>query len=371
MTKSGSFKRTVRRRAAEAGRTYTEELAVTEAEEVNRRFSVQAAWSSEGLGDHLREIYGIDVSAITQLSPHGAGVFKIERADGPAWVARLFHDGGRPVESVLGDIEIMRHLEAHDFPGERVAHENPMSRLADHDVLVTVHAPGRHHEDTQALEGLAELLGRLHRLPRGEGRVLRDGGAFGHDTANEGKPRMDARAAIGFLDSVAHRIAPEGRPVLDRLRAELEGVDAGDGLPEALTTLNVTGRDVVVGNDGAFTFVDWKPAGQGPRIVSLAWLLYGAAQRGHPMGPHPDQIDLDLVRRTVQGYARQITPTPEELDRLAKIIRLHQLYMAAWYYWHSALGGHTPTGHEGYMPRHDLTDVVAEAAVAEFDKAAG
>lgn len=371
MTKSGSFKRTVRQRAAEAGRTYTEELAVTEAEEVNRRFSVQAAWSSEGLATHLHETYGVEVSAITQLSPHGAGVFRIDRAEGAAWVARLFHDGGRPQESVLGDIEILRHLEAHEFPAERVAHEEPLTRLGDHDVLVTVYAPGTAHADVRQLEALAELLGRLHRLPRGAGLVLRDGGAFGHDTANEGKPKMDARAGIGFLDSVAHRIAPEGRPVLDALRSELDRTDVGDGLPEALTTLNVTGRDVIVGKDGAFTFVDWKPAGQGPRIVSLAWLLYGAAQRGHPMGPHPDQIDLDLVRRTVHGYARQITPTTEELDRLSKIIRLHQLYMAAWYYWQSALGGRTPTGQEGFMPRHDLTDVVAETAVAEFQKAAG
>ena len=308
---------------------------------------------------------------ITQLSPHGAGVFRVDRADGPTWVARLFHEGGRPAESVLGDIEIMRHLEAHGFPAERVAHAEPLSRLADDDVLVTLHAPGKPGVGAEHAEALAEMLGRLHRLPPGTGRVRRDGGAFGHDKANEGKPKMDVRAAVGLLDSVAHLIAPEGRPVLGRLRAELERTDTGDGLPEALTTLNVTDRDVIVGDDGSFTFVDWKPAGQGPRIVSLAWLLYGATQRGHPMYPHPEHIDLDLVRRTVRGYAREITPTAEELSRLGAIIRLHQLYMAAWYYRHSALAGVTPNGSEGFMPRHDLTDKVAEAAVAEFEKAAG
>src|SRR5688572_31442650 len=113
MTKSGSFKRTVRRRAAEAGRTYTEELAIADAEEVKRRFAAEASWSSEGLPAHLQRTYGIEVSKITQLSPHGAGVFQVDRPDGPSWVARLFHDGGRPLESVLGDIEIMRHLETH------------------------------------------------------------------------------------------------------------------------------------------------------------------------------------------------------------------------------------------------------------------
>ena len=371
MTKSGSFKRTVRRRATEAGRTYTEELAITGAEEVNRRFSVAASWSSEGLPAHLEQTYGIEVSAVAQLSPHGAGVFRVDRAHGPSWVARLFHDGARPVDNVLGDIEILRHLEAHRFPAERVAHERPLSRLADHDVLVTLHAPGKPGAGANHAEALAEMLGRLHRLPGGTGRVLRDGGAFGHDHANEGKPEMDVRAGIGFLDSVAHRIAPEGRPVLEALRAELEASDTGEDLPEALTTLNVTDRDVIVGNDGWLTFVDWKPAGQGPRIVSLAWLLYGAIQRGHPMYPHPDRIDLDLVRRTVRGYAREVTPTVEELNRLGAIIRLHQLYMAAWYYWQSALAGATPTGHEGFMPRNDLTDMVAEAAIAEFEKSSG
>lgn len=371
MTKSGSFKRTVRRRAAETGRTYTEELAVTEAEEVNRRFSAEASWSSDGLPAHLHRTYGIEVTEITQLSPHGAGVFRVDRSDGPSWVARLFHGGGRPVESMLGDIEILRHLEAHGFTAERAAHDEPLSRLADDHVLVTVHAPGKAGAGAEQAEALAEMLGRLHGLPPGNGPVLRDGGAFGHDKANEGKPAMDVRAAVAFLDSVAHRIAPEGRPVLDSLRTELEGTDTGDGLPEALTTLNVTDRDIIVGKDGSFTFVDWKPAGQGPRIVSLAWLLYGATQRGHPMYPHPDQVDLDLVRRTVQGYARAIRPTVEELNRLGNIIRLHQLYMAAWYYWQSALAGITPTGHEGFMPRNDLTDRVAEAAVAEFQKVAG
>ena len=372
MTKSGSFKRTVRRRAAEAGRTYTEQLVVTEAEEVNRRFSAQASWSSDGLPIHLEATYGVEVSNVTQLSPHGAGVFRVDRADGRPWVARLFPEGGRPVESVLGDIEILRHLEAHEFPAERLAHDEPLSRFADHDVLVTLHVPGQPGGGTVAMqvEALAGLLGRLHSLPPGTGRVLRDGGAFGHDTANEGKPKMDAIAAVGFLDSVAHRIAPEGGPVLEALRAELEATDVGDGLPEALTTLNVTGRDVIIGVDGSFTLVDWKPAGHGPRVVSLAWLLYGAVQRSHPMYPHPDQIDLDIVRRTVRGYARQITPTADELGRLGAVMRLHQLYMAAWYYRQSALAGVTPTGREGFMPRHDLTDMVAEVAIAELEKTA-
>jgi hypothetical protein len=367
VTKSGSFKRNVRRRAAESGRSYTEELAIAEAEEVNRRFSAEAAWSSDGLPAHLEKTYSVEVTNITQLSPHGAGVFRVDRADGPAWVARLFHDGARPLESVLGDIEIMRHLEANAFPAERVAHAEPMSRLADDDVLVTLHAPGRAGAGAEQAEALAEMLGRLHRLPPGTGRVMRDGGAFGHDKANEGKPKMDVRAAIGFLHSVAHRIEPEGKPVLEALRAELEDADTGDGLPEALTTLNVTDRDVIVAYDGSLTLVDWKPAGQGPRIVSLAWLLYGAAQRGHPMYPHPQQVDLDLVRRTVRRYARQITPTTAELNRLGAIIRLHQLYMAAVYFRYSALAGVTPTGREGFMPCHELTDKVAEAAVAEFE----
>lgn len=202
MTKSGSFKRNVRRRAAEAGRTYTEELAVTAAEEVNRRFATEASWSSEGLPAHLQRTYGIEVTAATQLSPHGAGVFRVDRGDGPSWVARVFKDGGRPVESMLGDIEIMRHLEAHEFPAERVAHDKSLSRLADHHVLVTLHAPGTAGAGVKQAEALAEMLGRLHRLPSGTGRVLRDGGAFGHDKANEGKPRMDVRAAVEFLDSV-------------------------------------------------------------------------------------------------------------------------------------------------------------------------
>ena len=66
-----------------------------------------------------------------------------------------------------GDAEILRFLAAHDFPAERVAHEEPVSVFNGSGVIVTKFVEGARRtdpRDTPAVEHeLASLLGRLRR----------------------------------------------------------------------------------------------------------------------------------------------------------------------------------------------------------------
>src|SRR5207248_7206341 len=117
-------------------------------------------------------------------------------------------------------------------------HAGPVSVHHGQHILVTEYVPGRPGDITAEHErALADGLGRLHGLPVPAPTSLagRDGGAFGHDPAHEGRPVHDVRASLGFLDAVRDQVAPDGRPLFDSLYEDLAGADAGEGLPEALT----------------------------------------------------------------------------------------------------------------------------------------
>jgi hypothetical protein len=367
MTKSGSFKRAVRRQAQISGKNYTETLAAIESDEVHARVIGSNKWrGKDALPEHLELTYGVRVNALTTLSPHGAGVFRVDRSDGgPPWVARLFPSDAGHTPNVEGDIRILRLLEAHDFPAERCAHDKPLSTFRGRQqVLVTTHVDGK--PATAGQRALGDFAGRLHALPVTAADVGRDGGAFGHDPANEGKPVKDISAASGFLDAVEAAVPAYGMKLFESLRDDLAMADGCDGLPEALTTPNVCDRDVILTPENVCAGVDWKPAGWGPRLPALGMLLHGAHGRTHPAAAPADSIHLPMIDAIVTGYRQHITPTDEELDRLAGAIRIYSMYFACWYYWRSVATGHIPNGSEGWWPRHDDTAAIAAAAGAAF-----
>ncbi len=65
--------------------------------------------------------------------------------------------------------------------------------------------------------------------------------------------------------------------------------------------------------------VDWTGAGRGPRIWSLAFLLWAAGAR-----------ELDLVDVVVLAYASHVQLEPEELARLAQAICVRPLVLDTW-----------------------------------------
>jgi Ser/Thr protein kinase RdoA (MazF antagonist) len=311
---------------------------------------------AERLRAHLEAQYGIDVTALTDLD---LGVWRVVRADGPDWVARWF-PAGRPADAVAGDAEILRYVAAHEFPAERCAADDPVSALDGRAVLVTEWAdpvPRERRRDAIRAAGglgrLGALLGRLHALPPADGAVARPGGAWHH--LADGLPAAEVAAAEQMLTGTAHLIPDRERASYDTLRTEIRALDAADGLPEALTHPDFVLANVVATPD-AMVVVDWAGAGRGPRVWSLAFLLYAEGAK-----------DLRRVDVVLAGYRRHVTLTGEELDRLAAIARARPLVLSAW---SVCTGRATPTEAAAHAAEaKTLAETVAARARAALARA--
>jgi hypothetical protein len=58
---------------------------------------------TESLPSHLEGRYGIQVAGLTELD---LGVFRVDRHDGPSWLARVF-PAVRPIEEAKGDAAML------------------------------------------------------------------------------------------------------------------------------------------------------------------------------------------------------------------------------------------------------------------------
>jgi hypothetical protein len=76
---------------------------------------------TDRLPAHLEASYGIAVAAV---SPLDLGVFRVDRRDGPSWVARVF-PAARPAGAAAGDAVILDFLAGAGFPAERCAAPEP------------------------------------------------------------------------------------------------------------------------------------------------------------------------------------------------------------------------------------------------------
>jgi Phosphotransferase enzyme family len=268
---------------------------------------------------HLEASYGIRITGLSELD---VGVYRVGRADGPDWVARVF-PAERPVSAAQGDAEILRLATHHSFRTERTAASEPVSTLDECGVLVTEYVDGvprpQRREMIRRLGGfwsLGVMLGELHTLP-GQEAIAWAGGAWHH--LAEGHPREEIAAALRVLDDASERADDDERKPYAALRAEVADFDSGEGLPHALTHPDFVLDNVVPSAERGLVVVDWTGAGHGPRMWSLAFLLLAAGARG-----------LDRVDRTVTGYLTQVRPEPEELDRLGGMIRIRPAMFGVW-----------------------------------------
>lgn len=342
MTKGSSFKKVVRRHAEETGQRYTQALA--DLEGLQARMVHQPA--GEQLAAHLRDRYGIDAIGATKTSHHHDHVFRIDRRDGDPWIARAFSPA-RPRAGVEGDAAVLRFLERHDYPAERLATDDAVSVCDDSTVLVTRFVPGGPlpmavgHEGSEKFAIMGDLLGRLHTLPSDES-VSRPGGASGDDPIHEGSPRQDLLAALAFLDAVDTKVAPAERERFEQLRDQVRSADDGQGLPEALVHGNLLhAPDHVIAGEQGPVAINWKAAGRGPRLADFAWLMWGT------WGKH-DWIDL-----AVGAYRRHVELTGDELERLEAVMYVRPLYLGCFSYRRDVVNGRQPKEVWGFAnPEH-------------------
>jgi Ser/Thr protein kinase RdoA (MazF antagonist) len=348
MTRDGSFKKVVRRHAAETGQRYTEALTDLEGLEA-RMFHRPVA---ERLLDHLRRHYGIDAVSATQVSVHRADVFRIDRNDGDPWIARAFPPA-RPRAGAEGDAAVLRFLARHGYPAERLAVDDAVSDMDGSSVLVTELIDGEHIPPfTDNMTVMADLLGRLHALPLDD-TVTRPGGAQGIDPSREGSPRQDLLAALALLDAVDTKVPAGGREEFEQLRDEVRSADDGDGLPEALLHGNLPHAPdhVLRTADGAVVF-SWAASGRGPRLADFAWLM--RVSWGDPT----------LIEPAVEAYCRHVELTDEELDRLEAVMYIRPLYLDAFGYRRALANGDAVGSDIRRFSNRENTRATAEATAA-------
>lgn len=331
MTKDSSFKKVVRRHAEEIGQRYTQ--ALSRLEGLQTRMSHQPI--AEHLVTHLRNRYGIDAIAATKISHHHDHVFRVDRRDGDPWIARAF-SSARPRAGVEGDAAILRFLERHNYPAERLATGDALSAFDDSTVLITQFVPGGPlpmavgNQGSEKFAIMGDLLGRLHTLPFDES-VSRPGGASGEDPSREGTPRQDLLAALAFLDSVDTKVAPPERDRFERLRDRVRSADYGQGLPEALLHGNLLHAPdhVILGEQGPVA-INSKAAGLGPRLADFAWLMWGTWR------------NADWINLAVTAYRRHVELTHDELERLEAVMYIRPLYLGCFSYRRDLVNGRPP-----------------------------
>lgn len=264
------------------------------------------------LAGHLDRCYQAGVAAVEELD---LGVYRVERASGAPWVARVF-PATRPLAAVEGDAEILRRLERGGFPAERCADLEPVSSLEGRPVLVTEFVPGRRAgPGRRTFAVLGELLGRLH--ARTSQTVLRSGGGWHHMTA-QGGPSDELEAARSLLAERRPR-SGVGRAWSDALADALARADDAHGLPESLLHPDFAPANAIADGEGRLVVVDWSGAGRGPRLWSLAFLLWAAGAR-----------EIGLVDAVVWRYGSHVALQADEVERLGAVISAPPLVLASW-----------------------------------------
>ena len=273
---------------------------------------IQPRSGQDTLPAHLEVRYGIQAGQVTELD---LGVYRVGRRDGPDWVARVFA-ADRPIAAAEGDAALLRRLEQDEFPAERCAAQEPVSAHEGQGVLVTRYLEGTRADSSRlTYSRLGSLLGRLHTLPS-DG--VRDGRGW-HHLVHQGTPAGEIAAARSLLDEAAPGLPADQQPLLAALRAELDRADGCADLPQALIHPDFVPANAITGPDGGLALVDWTGAGRGPRLYPLAFLLWAAGCRG------PSRLDA-----VVAGYREHITPTDDEIGRLAGAIWARPLILACW-----------------------------------------
>jgi methyltransferase (TIGR00027 family) len=269
----------------------------------------------ESLPGHLETTYGIAVAAVAELD---VGVLRIDRSDGPAWLARIF-PAARPLELAEHDAAVLHLLEDRAFPAERCAAQASVSLFEGQGVLITEYVRGAPPPPgPKTFRMLGDLLGQLHSVALTAREIAWDGGAW-HHVSLDGGPSQEISNALSLLSDAEGRVAPAERAHYEALREELRRADGGDALPVALLHPDFALPNILTSRDGGTTIVDWTGAGRGPRIASLGFLLWVAGWR-----------DPKQAGAVIAGYRRHIELAPEELARLAAVIRTRPLIFEAW-----------------------------------------
>ncbi len=275
---------------------------------------------AEELRSHIAERYGFRAHTLYTLDQD---VTLLRRDDGPSWVARVFSPE-RARAAVEGDAAVLQWLAEHGYPAERCAHAEPVSALGDSAVLVTeavgwVPAFGPAGRDQRRWRHPRPR--RAARAPAHAAAPVRPSVASGRSLASHRRGLTDGRAVGGceWLDAAEAEAPARELAHFGELADALAAADPCEGLPAAMTHPDFVLANVVATREPSMVLVDWAGSGRGPRLWSLAFLLWAEGSK-----------DLRRVDLALAGYTRRVTLEPEELDRLAAAITARPLVLDIW-----------------------------------------
>jgi Ser/Thr protein kinase RdoA (MazF antagonist) len=312
----------------------------------------------EKLRVYLEKHYDIRIVSLNRLD---RGVYRVDRQEGQSWVARIF-SAKRALQQVQGDAEVLRFLEEHGFPSERCARPDPVSAPGGRGVLVTEYVDGTTPERSEPnLRAMGEMVGRLNTLPIGSGLVAREAGSLHHYSLSGGGPRKELDAAASWLAEVEDKVATSNRASYESLREQVARADDSHGLPEALIHPDPVVKNVIATPDTGLVLIDWTGAGRGPRLASLAVLIWTSA-----LGK--DGWSLERVDPVVAGYRSHVQLQKDELERLADVMRVRPLVFACWRYRRAITSEKQPDGKEWWWQSDELVESVTARARAAFER---
>jgi len=277
------------------------------------------------LVDLLETGYGARVAGLRPFyeAPERA-VYRVERADGPPWLLRVFGPPRAP-ERVRGDAAVLRWVAGHGIPAERVVAAAGGGDVLEADgrtLLVTRFVAGRRPDRSpETLCRLGEALGRLHALPPApdDAPLLhRAGGAT---------PANDLPFGRACLARVAGRVPPGDAARAAALESVLAATRDCASLPQALSHNDCHLANALQTAGGAVVLVDWDGSGRWPRVAALGLLLYSCAVQAPDEPPVPP--DLRRVDHVLDGYRRHVRLTAPELDHLPDAVRFRPAVIAA------------------------------------------
>jgi Ser/Thr protein kinase RdoA (MazF antagonist) len=264
------------------------------------------------LASHLNDTYDIDVASMTELD---LGVIRIDRHDGPSWVARVFPKW-RSLEDVRRDASMLDRLERGGFPAERNAAPEPVSTHEGQGVLVTEFISGRQPKPgARTFAYLGALLGALHAR---EITNIEPGGAW-HHLVSTGTPSDEVRALGELMENHASSVATADRSAFKALSSEIAKIDVCEDLPHCFVHPDMVPANAIELDDESLAIVDWANAGRGPRLWSVGMSLFAAGVR-----------DLRSVEKFVSRYVKWCSLQEDELTRLEGAIRARPLTIHAW-----------------------------------------
>lgn len=350
-------------------RLFTSEVVLRSITELSPKGLSPEATSSlvDTLMDRLsflvEERYRIQVtrlSPIVEYAPDEGGIYRIDQRGAPPIVLRLFARN-RLQERVLGDAAILRYLELHRVPAERLipTHSGEgAAELEDQGVVITRFVAGhRPDRSPTTLRELGKTLGKIHALPQAPSdnlQLRRRAGSL---------PSEDLAYGRAQLARIAGNVPGEQSSKYEALKAALETIDDGETLPFALTHGDCHLDNFVLAQDNTAVLIDWAGAGQGPRMAALGLLLYSSAvaSPGDPLDGR-DRSNRPRLREAVDavidGYCQYSIPTDDELAYLPNAIRVRPTVVDAREFAATIESG-KPSSPFGWWQYVDLAESVA------------